>query len=377
MFHNNAGPALKKGLGTGLISLIGLGLLSCAGIGAAAASEPELLSQWEEEMVTEGKIRGDYLRNSGNAASRLDAVYYDAQRVFLEIADYTGDAEPWTGYADTAGDIYRTQYLEPNDYIVAGYMRFAHGNFMDWERTGDETARDRVLQLQENAAFSAPELNGTSSSWYQQRYSREIAYAIENNMLAEKTGAEPNEPRMEMLLDMALGHIDQWTSGNFIGSDPQWHFVQSFMTGLTASALIDYQEHAEAEGRPDHRIEPAIAKLTAWLWENMWVEDVGGSPGAWNTNGGTGQGAFRYVSPTTEGVGTTNPAPDLNMLIAPMFAWMYKQTGDQQYLEKADKIFNGGVAMASIDDGKRFNQSYRTSFTFLRFRDQGTELWGG
>ena len=61
-------------------------------------------------------------------------------------------------------------------------------------------------------------------------------------------------------------------------------------------------------------------------------------------------------------------APDLNMLIAPAFAWLYKETGDAKYRDRGDQIFGGGVQHAWLDNGKQFNQNYRWSFDYIRLR---------
>ena len=66
-----------------------------------------------------------------------------------------------------------------------------------------------------------------------------------------------------------------------------------------------------------------------------------------------------------------NPAaPDLNLLIAPAFAWMYQQTGDTTYRDRGDQIFAGGVKGAISTDGKQFNQNYMWSFDYVKWRQQ-------
>ena len=70
----------------------------------------------------------------------------------------------------------------------------------------------------------------------------------------------------------------------------------------------------------------------------------------------------------SDGSGGTDPAPDLNLLIAPAYAWMYRQTGDITYRQQGDQIFAGGVRSADLDEVKQFNQNYEFSFDYLARR---------
>ena len=63
----------------------------------------------------------------------------------------------------------------------------------------------------------------------------------------------------------------------------------------------------------------------------------------------------------------TAAAPDLNLLIAPAYAWLYRQTGDPAYRDRGDQIFAGGVKLAWLG-AKQFNQNYRWSFDYVRWR---------
>jgi len=138
------------------------------------------------------------------------------------------------------------------------------------------------------------------------------------------------------------------------------------MGGLTASALIAHYERSVEVGDPDARVLPALKRLGNFLWDTMWVTNVNGS----------GYGAFEYVQPATSGVGGNAPAPDLNMLIAPMYGWLFYQTGDERWLNRGDDIFAGGVELANLQSGKRFNQNYRASFQYVDWRTRGLERHG-
>jgi len=365
-------------------------LVSCASANShhtdAKDSQDECsgIRKWEQNMLYFGKYWGKYLYTETDKNRLMDDVYYDATRVFYQISDYTNKKDPWLKYALKARDIYHN-YLSQNNYRAAGYMNFGQGLYDDWIISHDDQSYKDLIQLSEKAAYGDAQLtcpdyqygaNDKACYIAAQKYSREIAYALQTNILAEKAGKKRNEKLVKVLVNLALNHIRIWTTGKFQDPEQKWHFVQAFMTGLTSAALIEYYERSLYLNDADKRIPENLQTLADWLWQNMWVEDVGGQPGAWTDTGGTGFGAFRYVVPETPGVGGKEPAPDLNMLIGPMYAWLYLNTGQEKYRERAIKIFIGGVNLASLQyDPKIYNQNYRWSFDQIRWLIKGDEKW--
>ncbi|MBZ5636897.1 MAG: hypothetical protein LAO55_27555, partial [Acidobacteriia bacterium] len=59
---------------------------------------------------------------------------------------------------------------------------------------------------------------------------------------------------------------------------------------------------------------------------------------------------------------------DLNLLLAPMYGWVYQRTGAQIYRDQGDQLFNAGVAGAWLDGGKQFSQNYRWSQKYVEWR---------
>jgi hypothetical protein len=59
----------------------------------------------------------------------------------------------------------------------------------------------------------------------------------------------------------------------------------------------------------------------------------------------------------------------LNNLIAPAFAWYWRQTGDNTYLTRGDDLF-----AHSLDEplwtGKQFSQNYSWSFDYVQWRSK-------
>lgn len=324
------------------------------------SSLPPMIGQWERNMVDYGHQWGQALQEETDYLKKFKLRYYDAQRIHEQIGEYLGEVDPWRDYGQEAESNYK-QYLEKNGFHALGFQRFPHGLYLDWKRTGDSESRDYLKRLRDRPPFSRPE--GKEDTWARQKYSREVAYSIQSQIVAERAGYPRQADRLTTLVELALGHIDIWVKKDYRDSDPDWHFCQPFMTGITASALIEYYERQVRLGDPDPRVIPAIERVANFIWSEMWVADVKG----------TGYGAFKYVQPATNGVGSESPAPDLNLLIAPMFSWLYLQTGDAKWLQRGDDIFAGGVELADLRRVKTFNQSYRSSFDFVKWRAEGVQ----
>ncbi|GIW87710.1 MAG: hypothetical protein KatS3mg108_2034 [Isosphaeraceae bacterium] len=305
-------------------------------------SDPEVvpplpeLSTWKSNMLSYGKKHADWLaahRNDAKLDPVLAATYYDAARVFYQIADETGDPA-WRTAAADAVFVYRDRYVLPNNGAVPGYWNFGKGLAEHFRRTGDVRSRDALFALADNAAYSrestAPDVLTPVER------SREVAYALMTRLEAEALG-KPHSARTDLLYEKALGHVDQWVNNPTI-------YLQPFMVGLTCEALIAY--HA-ATG--DARALPAVQRALDMIWDRAWREAGGG---------------FYYESTAPD-----RAAPDLNMLIAPAFGWVYRQTRQTLYRDRGDQVFAGGVRGAWLDGAKQFNQNYRWSFAYVAWRN--------
>jgi len=350
------------------------------------------LEMWQNDMIEVGRQWGEYLMNPdiNIAAAINDTTYYDSQRIFFQIADYTGQDEPWNTYAQRAEEIYRDNYARP-DYRMPGYRRFAHGIYMDFVRTGDPLSAEGIPLMRDAPAYSNPEafVRTTAYQWYWQNRSREVAYAIGANVIAERAGHPRLEERMQMFIGMALNHINEWVTGERGNPDTSRHRFAPFMFALTAEALISYYEwEVERGAAPDETIPNALRAAADFLWsarvtkgpntgKTMWVPDVSGrSYSTWGDLGGTGYGAFRYEDCDCSPTGS-RPSPVLNLLIAPAYAWLFKHFGDPAYLEIGDLIWEGGVGLSQTAirySGKQFNQNYRWSFEYVKWRNEGISL---
>ena len=316
------------------------------------------LAGWETNMEMFGTAACAIFDNPAASFDELlGATYYDAINVYLQAAEYTGDSK-WTACADKATAVYRDQYVVPNGGSVPGYWNFTNGLTRDALATGDVASKTAVFDLALHAAYST---DLTPLEWMQSAsLSREVAYALRAHLNAEKLGAEPR-PRTESLADLSLGHIDQWFISKTYrvaeGSDPPqaqgMYYVQPFMVGLTAEALIMWEEKTG-----DSRVVPAIQAALDWLWDNAWVPE---NQAFWYEN---------WVADPSMPFPPKAGAPDLNLLIAPAYAWLYKKTCDPVLLERADQIFAGGVAGAWLAGAKQFNQNYCWSFRYVALHSE-------
>jgi hypothetical protein len=162
--------------------------------------------------------------------------------------------------------------------------------------------------------------------------------------LNAETVGQPHRARLDDLVTQAIGHLDQW----FVSKTAP--YLQPFMAGLTMEALIQYNTAVGG----DSRILPAIQSAADSMWSHNWLPQ---------------NQSFQYIDRDLGGAGGPTPASDLNMLIAPAYAWMYHQTGNPMYQQEADAIFKGGVQDAYLDGAKQFNQNYLFAFDFLTWRN--------
>lgn len=297
------------------------------------------LAQWESQMqqwgdthcrrLQDGTLRGD---------PALAATYYDAQWVFYRIADYTNDPR-WLSCAQAAERVYRDEYVLPADGRVPGYWNFSHGLTRDYLSTGDEVSKRAALLLASNAAFAVDSTPLSSTQDVEQ--SREVAYAIMAYINAEDLGAAPR-PRLQQLVEQAFGHMDQWFVSRTAG------YMRPFMVALTSHALITYHQRTG-----DARVVPTLMHALDEVWNRTWLPH---------------EQAFQYTDRNIDS-GGVEAAPDLNLLIAPAYAYVYKETGEVRFRERADAAFVGGVNAAFLSNGKQFNQNYRWSFDYLTWRN--------
>ncbi|MDP6361326.1 MAG: hypothetical protein QF473_39810, partial [Planctomycetota bacterium] len=301
-----------------------------------------LIDRWEKQMVSFGEKHADPKTIAKKGLWEGNVWYYDGERVYYQIADYTGDPS-WLAAASSIENVYRDGYVLKHKGRIPGWRIFSHGLLEDYRHTKDEESKRAALLLANNAAYTRRG-GGVLAA-----LSRETAYSLNAYLIAQEFGA-PVHDKYEHAVDYALGHMDQWfVSKSFLrnysnGSMPP------FMVGLTSEALIHHYHRTK-----DPRIPHTIKTAMDWLWENAWIES-------------SQSFYYRNSDPYNPKSKPEKGAPDLNLLIAPAFAWLYRLTGDAIYQKRGDQIFEGGVKGAWLDGGKQFSQVYRWSFDYVQWR---------
>ena len=307
------------------------------------------LRDWQSNMTTYGAGNWcNLLTRSGKPCPpgfEQCSWYYDGERVFYQIADYTKQKK-WETCALNAQANYRDQYVmaRPKPGAIGGWRVFPDGIYMNYLRTGDATSKAAVHALATNAA------GATLWTWHVPTGSiREATYMLTANRLDTKLGNDRSRQTKQMV-SVVLGQIDQITSG-------QAALNQPFMDGLAAEALIHYYEDGHQD---DVRIPAAIQKLADWLWANAWYPN-------------RGAGFFYYNAyQASIGMPQNEGMRNLNLMIAPMYAWLFKTTGNAKYQSEGDQIFASGVEFDPAGtlgwSGKNFMQQYRWSFDYVQWR---------
>ena len=123
--------ATKSTLGSSVaVIIIVIALLTAVPVGAQTPI-PQL-ALWEANMRSYGQLACEYLGQPHSFDEYLTEVYYDAERAFQQVAEYTGDGA-WLTCAQRAAAIYRDQYVMGAPCwgggfgCVPGYWNFTHG----------------------------------------------------------------------------------------------------------------------------------------------------------------------------------------------------------------------------------------------------------
>jgi hypothetical protein len=270
--------------------------------------------------------------------------YYDGVRVYWNVQALTNDGNNYEQCRANVRAVYRDGYVIPNNGAIQVFTMFPEGSYKDYVAQNDAASLN-ALNLMDAHTY-APGNEVQVSVRYLQR---EVAYSLKNDIFA--TAANQNNVRfahptsfwLQFHLDHVLGHVDQ------ICRSQNADYWETFMTGLEADALIDYYEKVSQ----DARIPSAIKCLADYIFTN-----------AWNTISDD-QGAFQYDiwrGATNFGIangGASSMVP-LNLLIAPMYGWLFAKTGLTQYQTEGDTIWDHGVLLDGAAGGiaNQLNQAY-------------------
>ncbi len=312
-----------------------------------------------------GLQQGD-LEKLASWQKALAAQYYDAGAVFYRNGQLDPkNAQFWNTVGDRAVVFYRDAYVIPHKGVVPGYQNFTDGLYLHYLRmqetsrgtTGEsraatqrqmEASRSAIVLLANGAAFAR---DTTPEDTRDPMLSREVAYAIRSMIHAEAVG-EPRRERLQKLVNDALHHLDVLLPKALPPLSAELPFTRPFMVGITARALIDY-----AQTTNDNRILPALDSAQERLWRRMWNDDA--KSFLYSNR------AFPGEQPADEDM---KPAPDLNLMIAPLYAWVGSKKNDGDTLKRADTILLGGIQQAYWAGAKQYNQQGWWSFDGITYR---------
>lgn len=306
------------------------------------------LDLYRTNALTYGKKHADYLARTNEPFDpQLDATYYDGIDVYLQLlkqSRWFGGTESFAHIGlDNCLRVYRDGYVFANKGGASAYYTFTRGLLNHFKATGDEKSKEAVRLLATRSAYAYDGVNTSGLEGF--NYSREVAYTLQAFLDYALLFSE-RRPNTDQFIKFALGHLDQVVTESLVGTK----HVEPFMVALTCRTLIRL-DSSDLLGvvYPGPNIDDAMS----WLWENTWNEEAKGFAYSWAKNPAdlAGDGA--------------NPARDLNLLIAPIFAWLFKQTSEEIYKERCDLVWQGGVENAYLDRGKQFNQNYAWSLDAL------------
>jgi hypothetical protein len=318
-------------------------------------------------MRTYGTIQCNTIRTQTGEA-KLGSTYYDLESIAYQMAAYTGSSS-WNTCANDAEIGYREGFVIPNGGALPGYWVFTDGLRRDYELFRDERSRSAVDLLAKHGSFCAED---TPIEWSASAsYIREDSYCLNAYLDNEALGAGMT-PRGDDILAQLLDQLDATITGRYKAEQdadvPDFckgrTYAQPFYMGLAMRSLIKWNAR-----HPDTRILPAVKRLADWMWDQLRYKPTSATSGARFWYGQCSASAGGPFNVWTEALGNL-PADDLNLLIAPGYAWLYKQTGDVKYRDRGDQIWTVGINDATLNglNSKQFNQNYMWSFDFVKYR---------
>ena len=268
----------------------------------------------------------------GNIGVESDVWYYDGARTYFNVNNILGTQEMFN-CAEFQNSLYR-RYVLDNRGALPGWRVFPHGLATHYEKTADSSSLE-ALRLLMNSPWTTPSIYGIDPE-----VMRDISYAVNVHLENERLGMA-RRPGLQPLVEQLIGHLEQF----FASRQKQ---AQPFMVGLAAEALIAYWDVTR-----DPRIVPVLKMAADAMWQESW-------------NGTTGSFAYyNYTVPITR---TFDGTADSNLLIAPLYGWVYQRTADVKYRAMGDAIFTAGVEKAWLGGGKQFSQNYRWGHRYIEWR---------
>lgn len=352
--------------------------------------EAVMIDNTQNGPTVNGSYGGGYWAAQILAATDLyqlavnEVIYYDATRVYYQIADYTQDAK-WNAVAQKANDSYLALlYANPATPGAAqGFQVFPRGLFMDWQRTGNPKSKQAIIDMANNAAWQkAWPCDGVGPCWPNSWMPglagiREASYALMNRLYAKDVdpsgtyGYAGYVTFLRQYWAQALWMLQNKTAEGIptsLAPDPLGpgdRYIRPFMMGVSAEALIEFYTRSN---------QPWILPTIQPVLELMWAyfdPKTNSFPYSLLQNA---DGTCPWTADNSDDNCPSQPTPTLNMLIAPAYAWVYSMTKDATWRDRADALFAGiqtanyQTGLLATPAGKGFNQAYKWFPEYLKWR---------
>jgi hypothetical protein len=283
-------------------------------------------------------------------ADAWEQNYYDRAQVYYAQWVRTGNPEYWVrGTRQILA--YRTNYLEPNSYGTSPHWSQIDGVAMHYQLTGDESSRFAVGRVAEVLRYFR---DNARIVGHPDIESRILARTLMAQLWGWRLQARGNEAtatstEISTLISTIL---------NLQSADGAWRYTTicgsansaslTFMDGLLNEALI--QAYTFHNANPS--IPLKIRKSAEYMWSRWKVASQ----------------AVEYAPGCPPSATDPDSYPELNNLLVNTFAWTYAQTGEVDFRQKADSIFNGGVRGQFLYGQKQFNQQYTVGYRYFFWR---------
>ena len=290
-------------------------------LASAACADP--LTQYNQQAKTYGDKHCAEFKAGHYSPYAYPYYAYDPPMAFIALGR--------PDCAEAAAQSY-LPYVNGANGGVPGYANFAEGLRL----TGHKA---ELHLLATNGAWCS-DTGYNNANLPDPNQQRENAYCGMAK-IQDFIAGNPLDPRItSVFLENALSHIKH----QFVIKDVP--FFKPFMVALAAEFLIQYEQEIAHDGR----ILPALSLAGDGLWAT-WLPS---------------SNAMLYCDKCSDSPGPV-PAPDLNLLIAPLYGWLYLQTGDPKWKIRGDALFAGGVSQAYLVAPKQFNQNYRWSADYIKY----------
>jgi hypothetical protein len=332
---------------------------------------------WVYGMVTKGATSFFCTPYPTVCSNGAGCNFYDPIRAFQATIAYdtahsiTGSPSQWNSCISNieSGYLSYINAAVPVGEITAFYQ--ASKGMANLALAGDVSARNGLFATADHAQWKT-----LRASMLDVGLERETNFTTETFIAANKAGDSNEAALIPIGIDYILADIDQIVNAA-VSHEP-------FLDGTLADTLIHYYID---NGSTDARIPIAIKALGDHLWINYWISGVcSGSPsdliyGCFAYSAGMRHMGIDYST----NLHSYNDA-DLNLLIAPMYAWLFKMTGNGTipgsdgsqcggtrgqpctYQQAGDTIFQKGLSQSDYYDTKTWAQNYRWSFDYVTWR---------